>query len=64
LGASLDRRDKLDSLDPNRGGEDLQVPDTSRSGKKCPAGKKVSNIGRPVCSLAAFLPAEPPCPCS
>lgn len=63
--AALDRRDKLDPLDPSRGGEEFyQVQDTNRYCKKCPAGKMVSNIHHTTCSLAVFLPAEPARPCS
>ncbi|XP_075300703.1 tumor necrosis factor receptor superfamily member 10B [Opisthocomus hoazin] len=58
LGASLDRRDKLDSLDPNRGGEDLQVPDTSRSGKKCPAGTYVAEHSKEPNGSSECLPCK------
>ena len=63
--AALDRRDKLDPLDPSRAGEEFyQVQDSDRYCKKCPAGKMVSNIDHTMCSLAVFLPAELACPYS
>ncbi|KAM6369767.1 tumor necrosis factor receptor superfamily member 10B [Pluvialis apricaria] len=42
--AALDKRDKLDPLDPNRGREEFyQVQDTNRYCRKCPAGSYVAH---------------------
>ncbi|XP_075030787.1 tumor necrosis factor receptor superfamily member 10B isoform X2 [Calonectris borealis] len=57
--AALDRRDKLDPLDPSRGGEEFyQVQDSDRYCKKCPAGTYVAEPCKEQNGSSKCLPCK------
>ncbi|XP_050766068.1 tumor necrosis factor receptor superfamily member 10A-like [Gymnogyps californianus] len=57
--AALDRRDKLDPLDPSRAGEEFyQVQDSDRYCKKCPAGTYVAEHCKEQNGSSKCLPCK------
>ncbi|KAM9252523.1 tumor necrosis factor receptor superfamily member 10B-like isoform 2-T2 [Cariama cristata] len=57
--ATLDRRDKLDPLDPSRGGEEFyQVQNSNRYCRKCPAGNYVAEHCKGQNSSSKCLPCN------
>ncbi|KAM6331416.1 LOW QUALITY PROTEIN: tumor necrosis factor receptor superfamily member 10B-like [Alca torda] len=57
--AALDRRDKVDPLDPSRGGEDFyQVQDSGRYCRKCSAGTYVAQHCKEPNGSSVCLPCE------
>ncbi|XP_072702498.1 tumor necrosis factor receptor superfamily member 10B-like isoform X2 [Ciconia boyciana] len=56
---ALDRRDKVDPLDPSRGGEEFyQVQDSDRYCKKCPAGTYVAEHCKEQNGSSKCLPCK------